>query len=55
MCAALQLKVKIARQQALKEQKLRKRNLTKYIPNAAAAVFTVCPLEREQQPLATFY
>lgn len=38
---ALQLKVKIARQQAAKEQKLRRKNLTKYIPNAAAAVFKV--------------
>ena len=37
----LQLKVKIARQQAAREQKLRRKNLTKYIPNAAAAVFKV--------------
>lgn len=39
--AVLQLKVKIARQQAAREQKLRRKNLTKYIPNAAAAVFKV--------------
>lgn len=38
---ALQLKVKIAKQQAAKEQKLRRKNLTKYIPNAAAAVFKI--------------
>lgn len=37
----LQLKVKITRQQAAREQKLRRKNLTKYIPNAAAAVFKV--------------
>ena len=36
-----QLKVKIARQQAAREQKQRRRNLTKYVPNAAAAVFKV--------------
>ena len=29
------------RQQAAREQKLRRKNLTKYIPNAAAAVFKV--------------
>lgn len=34
----LQLKQKIVRQQAAREQKQRKRNLTKYIPNVAAAV-----------------
>ena len=37
----VQLKVKITRQLAAREQKLRRRNLTKYIPNAAAAVFKV--------------
>ena len=37
----LQLKVKITRQLAAREQKLRRKNLTKYIPNAAAAVFKV--------------
>ena len=36
-----QLKVKIGKQQAAKEQKLRRKNLTKYVPNAAAAVFKV--------------
>ena len=39
--AALQLRVKIARALAAREQKARKRNLTKYIPNAAQAIFTV--------------
>ena len=39
--ACLQLRVKIAKQQAAKEQKLRKKNLTKYIPNAAYAIFRV--------------
>lgn len=38
---SVQLKVKIMRQQAAREQKLRRKNLTKYIPNAAAAVFKV--------------
>ena len=37
----VQLKKKIVRQQAAKEQKQRKRNLSKYIPNVAAAVHTV--------------
>jgi len=37
----LQLRVKIAKQQAAKEQKLRKKNLTKYIPNAAYAIYRV--------------
>ncbi|GBF92117.1 DNA topoisomerase [Raphidocelis subcapitata] len=32
---------KIARQQAAREHQLRKRNLTKYIPNTAAAIFAV--------------
>lgn len=36
-----QLRSKIAKAQAAREQKLRKRNLTKYIPNVAGAVFTV--------------
>jgi len=40
----VQLKVKITRQQAAREQKLRRKNLTKYIPNAAAAVFKVLQL-----------
>ena len=34
----VQLKAKISRQLAAREQKQRKRNLTKYIPNVAAAV-----------------
>ena len=33
--------MKIGKQQAAKEQKLRRKNLTKYVPNAAAAVFKV--------------
>lgn len=37
----LQLKQKIARQQAAREQRQRKKNLTKYIPNVASAVYTV--------------
>ena len=37
----LQLKQKIVRQHAAKEQKLRRKNLSKYIPNVAAAVHTV--------------
>lgn len=37
----MQLKVKIGRQQAAKEQKARRKNLTKYVPSAAAAVFKV--------------
>jgi DNA topoisomerase VI B subunit len=37
----VQLKKKIVRQQAAREQKQRKRNLSKYIPNVAAAVYTV--------------
>lgn len=37
----VQLKKKIVRQQAAKEQKQRKKNLSKYIPNVAAAVHTV--------------
>jgi acetyl esterase/lipase len=35
------LQVKIAKALALREQAQRKRNLTKYIPNAAGAIFTV--------------
>lgn len=37
----VQLKQKIARQQAAKEQRQRKKNLTKYVPNVAQAVHTV--------------
>lgn len=33
--------MKIQKQMAIREQKARRRNLTKYIPNAAAAIFTV--------------
>lgn len=37
----VQLRVKIAKVLAQREQAQRKRNLTKYIPNAASAIFTV--------------
>lgn len=37
----VQLKAKIARAQAAREQRQRKKNLTKYIPNVAAAVHAV--------------
>ena len=37
----LQLKVKIVKQQAARDQHQRRKNLVKYIPNAARAVFTV--------------
>lgn len=40
---ALQLKSKITRVQAAREQRNRKKALQKYIPNAAAAIYTVCP------------
>lgn len=36
-----QLRVKIQKKLAIKEQNARRKNLTKYIPNAAAAIFTV--------------
>jgi len=37
----VQLKQKIARQQALRDRTNRKKNLSKYIPNATAAIFAV--------------
>ena len=37
----VQLKVKIARQAAAREQAHRRKNLTKYVPNAAAAIYKV--------------
>ena len=37
----VQLKAKIAKQQAAREQRQRKRNLLRYIPNVAAAVYSV--------------
>lgn len=37
----MQLKVKIVKQQAARDQHQRRKNLVKYIPNAARAVFTV--------------
>ncbi|GFR50834.1 hypothetical protein Agub_g13107 [Astrephomene gubernaculifera] len=43
----VQLKAKIVKQLAAKEQKLRKRNLTKYIPDVANAIYSV--LERMAQ------
>ncbi|PRW61315.1 DNA topoisomerase 6 subunit B [Chlorella sorokiniana] len=45
----LQLKSKIARQQAAREQRQRKKNLTKYIPNVAAALFAVLETVAEQR------
>eukprot|EP00882_Tetradesmus_deserticola_P017410 GHRQ01018650.1.p3 GENE.GHRQ01018650.1~~GHRQ01018650.1.p3 ORF type:complete len:186 (+),score=116.73 GHRQ01018650.1:2968-3525(+) len=39
-CCA-QLRVKISKALALREQQQRKRNLTKYIPNAAGAIYAV--------------
>lgn len=39
-----QLKVKIIRQLAAREQLQRRKNLTKYVPNAAAAIFKVMVL-----------
>ena len=42
MCLfCVQLKVKIVKQQAARDQHQRRKNLVKYIPNAARAVFTV--------------
>lgn len=49
----VQLKSKIAKQQAAREQRQRKKNLTKYIPNVAAALHTVLQAlaaRREQAP-----
>lgn len=45
----LQLRAKIARAQAAREQKQRKKNLTKYIPNVATAVYTVLKTLADQQ------
>ena len=47
----VQLRVKIAKQQAAKEQKLRKKNLTKYIPNAAYAIYRVLQSMSETEPV----
>ena len=38
---AAQLRVKVVKALAAREQQARKRNLTKYIPNAAQAIYTV--------------
>eukprot|EP00879_Flechtneria_rotunda_P009403 GHRR01009845.1.p2 GENE.GHRR01009845.1~~GHRR01009845.1.p2 ORF type:complete len:267 (+),score=119.03 GHRR01009845.1:2558-3358(+) len=48
-CGA-QLRVKIIRVLALREQQQRKRNLTRYIPDAAAAIFTVLEKMAGTQP-----
>lgn len=45
----LQLKSKIAKQQAAREQRQRKKNLTKYIPNVAAALMPVLEALAERQ------
>lgn len=50
----LQLKVKITKQQAAKEQKLRRKNLIKYVPNAAAAVFKVLQTMSETPAVIPF-
>ncbi|KAK9811024.1 hypothetical protein WJX73_007287 [Symbiochloris irregularis] len=44
----LQLKSKITRQLAAKEQQQRRKNLTKFIPNAASAIFKVLQTMTEQ-------
>jgi hypothetical protein len=41
VCTFAQLKVKVVKALAAREQQARRRNLTKYIPNAAQAIFTV--------------
>lgn len=41
VCSLVQLKSKITRQLAAREQQQRRKNLTKYIPNAASAIFKV--------------
>ncbi|CAK0734996.1 hypothetical protein CVIRNUC_000513 [Coccomyxa viridis] len=51
MQCCIQLRVKIAKQQAAKEQKLRKKNLTKYIPNAAYAIYRVLQSMSETEPV----
>ena len=47
---SVQLKVKIAKKLAVKEQQQRRKNLTKYIPNAAAAIFPVLESMSENEP-----
>eukprot|EP00884_Botryococcus_braunii_P009390 jgi/Botrbrau1/18452/Bobra.0072s0035.1 len=44
-----QLKVKITRQMAAREQQQRRKNLTKYVPNAAQAIFKVLESMAEQR------
>jgi DNA topoisomerase VI subunit B len=44
------LQAKIARAQAAREHQQRKRNLTKYIPNAAAAIWTVLEAMADTAP-----
>lgn len=51
LACTLQLKVKITKQQAAKEQKQRRKNLIKYVPNAAAAVFKVLRTMSETAPV----
>lgn len=46
----VQLKAKIQRAIAGREQKQRKRNLTKYIPDACNAIWGVLEAMAEQQP-----
>jgi len=51
LACTLQLKVKITKQQAAKEQKQRRKNLIKYVPNAAAAVYKVLRTMSETAPV----
>eukprot|EP00878_Enallax_costatus_P004292 GHUV01004523.1.p1 GENE.GHUV01004523.1~~GHUV01004523.1.p1 ORF type:complete len:513 (+),score=171.62 GHUV01004523.1:484-2022(+) len=46
----VQLRVKIAKVLAAREQQQRKRNLTKYIPDAARAIFSVLEKMAESEP-----
>jgi hypothetical protein len=46
--------VKIAKQHAAKEQKLRRKNLTKYVPNAAAAIYKVLQSMSETQAVLSY-
>ena len=47
----MQLKSKITRQLAAREQQQRRKNLTKYIPNAASAIFKVLQVATSNLPV----
>lgn len=49
----MQLKVKISKRLAAKEQMQRRKNLTKYIPNAVAAIFPVLESMSQNDPAGT--